>query len=176
MKTFLLCVLASWRLTGATLDWDASPKSLNVTEYQVHLGTNSRTYVLHLKAPSNQLALTNLAPGQWFACVTAHNASEACPFWETSDPADDAPEITFTISTNRERVLLILSSTDAAAPIGSWPVKTSVRVPVPAGHEFYALKFEPEPIALLPVRTTAARLRQTSGSKTGKLIAPPPLP
>lgn len=155
MRLLPLWILACFLAHADTrLDWDASA---GATEYHVALGTNSRAYTQTFITTGTSLVLTGLTSGTYYAVVTAHNASQACPWQETSDPSDDPVELSFDV-TVREVVVVAISTTDSTLPRSKWREEVTIRAPWRGDSAVYALKILTTPSATLNASRTGAAL------------------
>ena len=157
----LSCLIAFPSHADVRLDADPAPTA---TSYRFHLGQQSGRYTMTFTAPTPTFTLSNLNSGQWFAVITAHNAVEACPFWETSDTSDDSQEITFTITAPEMVDVVVIRTDNVNSPRSGWEAVVTNRLPKLAAKEFYALRINDVPSsspALTQSRTGAA-LKQPS--------------
>lgn len=137
MKTISL--IAIWLATlsasaaNVTIAWDASPV-ITVTNYTIRWQLAGSTNQLSRKVgPVLITTLTNLAPGQWTATVTATSAQgiESDPSLPLSFDVPAPPTIRLNLQGS--------SSID-----GPWEDIYAVSVPVISGVQFYRGKLEIE--------------------------------
>ena len=133
----LSCLIAFPSHADVRLDADPAPTA---TGYRFHLGQQSGRYTMTFTAATPSLVLNNLAPGQWFAVITAHNASDACPFWEASDRSDDAQEISFMVSGQAMVDVVVITGTNVNSPRAGWASVVTNRLPKLTGNAVYALR------------------------------------
>jgi hypothetical protein len=138
---FILCFAAAAH-SQVRLEADAVT---NATRYEFRLGQQSGRYTIILTSSVPSLVVSNLANGQWFAVITAHNASEACPWYELSKVPSwldifTPTEIGFVISTTVQLVdVYLLETTDAAAPRSTWTRVATNRMPASDVKKYYAM-------------------------------------
>lgn len=141
----------------------ACDPAAHATSYRFHLGQASGNYSLVITSSVTSITLSNLAAGPWFAAITAHNASEACHWRETSDPVDDPREISFSINGPEMVTVFLVRSTNANLPMAQWERVSSNRVRA-VGAAIYGAVIERD------------RSPTPTRSSTGAPIIPPPPP
>lgn len=159
--TLLFLRSCEWAPAATRVECDPTVTSAN--RYELRLGTNSGRYFLSFTNNLPSFVLDALPAGKWFAVITAHNASAACDWSETSDRWDDPSEISFTNTVPSVDVTLQESTN-----LVQWTSLTTVRVPVGSGPHFYRLLIN----RVGEVRATTAKGATTAKEKTSPASTP----